>query len=131
MELSKIKSVKDIITNKEWLSEWLSTATYGSPWFRFGVHVDTDNEMYKVAKLRNECREDIWADVLLNGGFFLVEDVEEEKSYKLSIKDIEKGFKKFMLKCPNQYAALMDETADLYDADALMQVIIFGELTYA
>lgn len=128
--MAKFNSVKDIITNKEFLTNWLSTATYGSPWFAFGVHIDTKKEVYTLAKFKNECREDIWADVLLNGGYFLVEDVEEEKDYKISLEDIENGFNKFMLQCPSQYAALMDDTADLYDADALMQVIVFGEVTY-
>lgn len=124
------KSIKDIIYRKEWLSDWLSTATYGNPWFAFGTHKDTPDDVYDLAKRFGECREDIWAYVLLHGGTLLVEDVEEEEDHAVTMKDVEKGFLIFMLNCPTQYAALMDETADIYDADALMQCIVFGEVVY-
>lgn len=124
------KTIKSIVNNKEFLVNFLSTASYGSTWFAFGTHTDTPKEIYENAKLLNECREEIWADVLLNGGFLLVEDVEEEKDYKVSIKDIEKGFATFMLECPQAYARIMDEEDDFYDDDALMQVIVFGEVVY-
>lgn len=124
------KTIKNIVNNKEFLVNFLSTASYGSTWFAFGTHTDTPREIYENAKLLNECREEIWADVLLNGGFLLVEDVEEEKDYKVSINDIEKGFTTFMLECPQAYARIMDKEDDFYDDDALMQVIVFGEVVY-
>lgn len=124
------KSVKSIVSDKEFLVNFLSTASYGSTWFAFGTHKDTPKDIYENAKLLNECREEIWADVLLNGGFLLVEDVEEEKDYKVSLKDIEKGFKTFMVECPRAYANIMNEEDDYFDDDALMQVIVFGEVVY-
>lgn len=124
------KSVKSIVSDKEFLVNFLSTASCGSSWFAFGTHQDTPKDIYENAKLLNECCEEIWADVLLNGGFLLVEDVEEGKDYKVSLKDIEKGFKTFMLEFPRAYANIMDENDDYWDDDALMQVIVFGEVVY-
>lgn len=126
----KVTSIKQIIYNKEWLEDWLSTATYQNPWFAFGTHKDTNDEVYAMAKQFNEYREGIWAFVLLHGGKFLVEDCEEEKDYCISMTEVEKGFKIFMLNYPKEYAALMTEEGDLYDADALMQCIVFGEVIY-
>lgn len=124
------KSVNSIVSDKEFLVNFLSTASCGSSWFAFGTHTDTPDEVYQKAKANNECCEEVWADVLLNGGFLLVEDAEEEKDYKVSLKDIEKGFKTFMLECPQAYANIMDENDDYWDDDALMQVIVFGEVVY-
>ena len=124
------KSVKSIVGNKEFLENFLSTASYGSSWFAFGTHQDTPKEIYENAKFFNEYREGVWADVLLNGGFLLVEDVEEGKDYKVSLGDIEKGFKTFMVECPRAYANIMNEEDDYFDDDALMQTIVFGEVVY-
>ena len=124
------KTIKSIVSNKEFLENFLSTASYDSSWFAFGTHQDTPKDIYENAKMLNEYREGIWADVLLNGGFLLVEDVEEEKDYKVSLKDIEKGFATFMLEYPQAYANIMNEEDDYFDDDALMQVIVFGEVVY-
>ena len=126
----KINSVKAIITNHEWLTNWLSDASYGNYWASFGTHQDTDKELYETAKTMYDCREDIWAYILINGGYLLIEDREEEKEYKVSIKDIEKGFKKFMFHYPRQYANIMTEEGDMLDADCLLQTIVFGEEIY-
>lgn len=124
------KTIRSIVANKEFLVNFLSTATYGSYWFTFGTHQDTPKDIYENAKLFNECCEEIWADVLLNGGFILVNDVEEEKDYKVSLKDIVKGFKTFMIECPRAYADIMEGNDDYFDDDALIQVILFGEVVY-
>ena len=126
----KIKSIKQIITNHEWLTNWLSDVSYDSYWASFGTHQDTNKELYETAKNLYDCREDIWAYVLINGGYLLVEDREEEKEHKISLKDIENGFKKFMFNYPRQYANLMTELGDYYDSDCLLQTIIFGEEIY-
>lgn len=124
-----IKSVKELFT-QEFLSDLLSSASYGSSWFAFGTHKDTPDDVYQAAKDCYECREDIWAYNLLHGGYLLIEDVEDEKEYKLSLKDIIKGFKIVMFNYPNMYASIMDDGGDLYDNDAVIQCAVFGELTY-
>jgi len=123
------KTIRSIVANKEFLVNLLSTANYGY-WFTFGTHKDTPKDVYENAQLFNDCCEEMWADVLLNGGFLLVEDVEEEKNYKVSLKDIVKGFKTFMIECPRAYADIMEGNDDCCDADALIQVILFGKVVY-
>lgn len=135
----KFNSVKQLLNDHEWLTDVLSTASYGNSWFQFGTHVDTPDEVYETAKSLYDCREEIWAYVLQHGGFLLVTDIEDcdcdddedyGKDYKISLKDFKNKFMKFVLNYPNQYAAIMDETMDLYDADALLQVVVFGEVVY-
>ena len=89
------------LKQKEFLVDFLSTATYGSFWAQFGKHKDTPDDVYQNAKANNECREEVWADVLLNGGFFLVVDAEEGDEYKLSLKDFIKGASKLLEVCPH------------------------------
>lgn len=120
--------IKQLLQDPERLSDILSTATYDSPWFGVSVHPHTPEVLYKNTEF--ECREDKWARVLLGGGWLEVEDVEEENSYKVGMKEFEKGFRKFMEECPHNYANIMEENEDFYDADALLQTIVFGEVVY-
>lgn len=122
------KSIKSIIT-KDWLVEVLADATYSCTWGRFGVHTDTPRELYDNAMLVNECCEEVWADVLLGGGFFLVEDIEG-KEYKVSLKDFEKGLKKLIFDYPRNYANIMTDEADFYDYDGMLQCAVFGDVIY-
>lgn len=124
------KEVKKIVSDKEFLVNLLSTATFSSFWAGVGVHEDTDEEVVKDARDNNECREDVWADVLLKGGYLFVDDVEEEESYKISLDDVINGFIILMLKYPTNYANIMDENEDYYDADAWLQCTVFGDVIY-
>ena len=125
------KSIKKIVNNKEFLVDWLANHIYiPSFWAKIGVHIDTPNDVYENAKLVNEGREDIWAEVLLNGGFLLIEDVEKEKEYKVSLKDVEKGLKTLIFNYPRNYANIMTEEGDFYDYDALLQCVVFGDVIY-
>jgi hypothetical protein len=129
--VKKFNSFNELLNDHDWLTDVLATAIYGSPWFHVSTHADTDDETYKSAKVfSHDCREDIWAYVLQHGGYLLVVDTEDEKEYKISLKDFEDKIVKFVLNCPSQYAAIMDETMDLYDADALLQTVVFGEVIY-
>lgn len=133
--MAKYNSIKEVLT-KEFLSDWLSTATYGSFWCDCSVHKDTSDEIYDEARNSNNCREDKWADVLLNGGSLNICDIEEceegneEGEHKMALADIEKALPLFILNYPTQWAAIMDETYDLYDADALLQFVVFGDVIY-
>ena len=134
--MAKYNSIKEVLT-KSFLSDWLSTATYGSFWCECNVHEDTSDEVYYKAKENNDCREDKWADVLLNGGTLIIIDREEyndgdedEACHKMTLDDIERALPLFMINHPSQWTAIMDETMDLYDADALLQFVVFGEVIY-
>lgn len=131
------KSIKDVLT-KKFLSDWLSTAIYGNFWCECSTHVDTTDDVYENAKKNNTCREEIWADVLLNGGALNIVDVEEwdlddensEAEHKLTLADIEKVIPLFMLNYPRQWANIIEGQDDLIDADALLQFAVFGDWIY-
>ena len=130
MEKKKlVRNVKNLFTH-DFLTDILCSASYGSGWFYFGTHEDTPKSIYEDAKTCYECREDIWAYVLLHDGFLVIEDIEEEKEYKISLKDIIKGFKIVMLNYPRHYANIMEENGDYYDADAVIQCAVFGNIVY-
>ena len=131
MENKKIiRTIKELFTH-DFICNILCTAFYDSSWFAFGVHQDTDKQIYEDAKTCYECREDIWTYVLMHNGYIIIEDIEEEEDYKLSLKDLIKGFKTLMLNYPQHYANIMTKNADYYDCDAVIQCAIFGEIVYA
>ena len=127
--MAKINSVKDLFTH-EFLMDILCTARYGSFWFTCSVHIDTTDETYNAAKEKWNCREDIWADCLLNGGYLNICDLEEDEEHKVGLGDIVKGFEIVMLNYPQMYANIREENYDLYDADAVIQCAVFGDLIY-
>lgn len=130
MEKKKlVRNVKNLFTH-EFLTDILCSASYGSSWFYFGTHQDTPKSIYEDAKTCYECREDIWAYILLHDGFLVIEDIEEEEEHKISLKDIIKGFKIVMLNYPQQYADIMEENGDYYDYDAVIQCAVFGDIVY-
>lgn len=118
-------------SDKNFLSCILADATYDSPWFGVKVSDKTPKEVAKTAWDNNDCREDIWADVLLNGGTLVVTDYEDdEKTYEFTIKSVTKGMKKMQKQHPRMYANIVEEYYDFYDVDALLQTIVFGEVVY-
>ena len=129
MAKRKNRSVNAIV-NREFISDLLSGALYDSPWFRCGTHKDTPTEVYQSAKDANDCAEDVWAYVVVNGGYLLIEDIEEQKEYKIDYKKIIKGFKRFMIDDPRHYAEIMCEEGDFWSYDSLLQTIVFGEVIY-
>ena len=119
--------ITEMLHDPEWLEDMLSTASYGSYWFGYSIHPDTPEEMYNG---NWEYREQKWAHVLLNGGWLEIEDVEEEKSYKVGMAEIETGFRKLMVEEPQCYANIMEENYDQIDAENFIQVVLFGEVIY-
>lgn len=126
----KIRSIKSIITKKDFISCVLSDALYNSPWFRCKVSSSTPQSLVDEARSKHDCREDIWEHILLGGGSITIIDPEDEKTYEVDLKAFEKGFKLFMLNEPRHYGDLMNECGDFYTADALLQTIVFGEVVY-
>lgn len=116
---------------KTFLSDLFSTAFYGSSWFCVSYSDVNDKALIKDVKSKNNCREDIWADLLLRGGKIAVSDIEDdEETHVLTLDDIKNGFVIVMAKYPGMFNAIVEETGDLYDADAVIQCAIFGEIVY-
>ena len=120
--------IQKIVTDREWLTNWLSDAFYGSPWFEVKTAYIP---LSRVPAKLSPCREDRWAEALLNGGYIIVYDPEAEEEHRIDLKAILKGFEKFIFDCPEQYANMMIGNYDFLDADCLLQIVVFGEVTYA
>ena len=135
------KKIRELFEH-EFLTDLLTTASYQSFWFegRCLVYTDLANvghpsqkalkqkELYDSAKKKYDCREDIWADILLNGGELYIIDVEEDERYTITLDDLIKGFKIVRDDYPHIYNNIMDENYDLLDADAVIQCAVFGEM---
>ena len=120
--------IRKIVADREWLTNWLADAFYDSLFFEVtAAHIP----LSKVSAKISPCREDLWAEALLNGGYIIVYDLEEDEEHRINLKAIAKGFGKFIFDCPEQYAHMMLENYDSYDADCLLQIVVFGEVTYA
>ena len=135
------------------LVDLLCTATYGSTWLdcsapnKNGINVED-----------SDCREDIWARVLLSGGkiecidYYAEGDVysalgrideDEDGIYAIGLKDIERGLRKAMngtfkgddeekawaRKCYSHFID-GDGAVDNPEAECLMQIIMFNEIIY-
>lgn len=125
--------------NKEMLIDLFSTSTYGSEWFGIAT---LKSEQYIDSKfdkeyLENRCREERWADRLLNGGHIVlkdyypqIEDGEDVVCVKLNLEEFTSRFEKAKVICPTEYAQFINEEYDHYTCNNLMQVVMFGEVIY-
>ena len=130
-----------------------SGATYGSEWLSIGTPCGASDGLLT----EDDCREDAWAKVILAGKklFFFDYYAEDEDDfngnlphrwskngdgdgrmrYDFTLEDIEKGIAKCLdkggweTKCANDLI-YEPENLDLYEAEAIMQVIVFGEIVY-
>lgn len=114
--------------NKENLVEIFSTATCGSDW----LEIKRPKELNHLVKDESATREEKWADILLGGGKLaaFVYDYENPLRITFSLKEMEKGFKKFIKECPQDYADLVSGDSDYYAASNLMQYVLLGEVVF-
>lgn len=115
------------------LSDFLSTALYGSFWASAGYD-ESDKESVEIQSEYDEpCFEDILASLLLGGKTITIIDDEEEKEYKLDLKTLLNGFNKVAKSEDYRHHVwnFITENYDYNDADIVLQFAIFGEETYA
>ena len=114
--------------NKEHLVEIFSTATYGSDW----LEIKRPKALNHLVKDESATREEKWADVLLGGGKLtaFVYDDENPLRITFSLEEMEKGFKKFIKECPQDYADLVNGDNDYYTASNLMQCVLLGKVVF-
>lgn len=144
---------KTIITeiNQSDLVDLFSTATYGSSFFS----VTKKKSDYYGTKLEDgkDCKEDTWAKVLLSGKpVFVLDFYSEEEAYgnlphewdkkrgamkyTVTLEDIKNGLQKaidnggWSAKCVFDLMNEDDTDFDLTEAEALLQIITFGEVIY-
>ena len=130
------------------LVDLFSTATYGSAW----LSISAQDRRHIVAD-EDDCREDIWAKVLLAGDTIVCTDnyaegecygklpctidEDENADYTLSLQDIKNGLQKCAdgemgSWCATAFRAFQEGEGGMDNpmAEMLMQAIIFGELIY-
>ena len=121
------KQVKVSELTKEELVSFFSDATYGCGFWDIDI-----KEAPKEAPMNfNQCIEDIWADVLLQGGKLQVIDVEAEEAHIIDLAKVLDGFSNCYEQCLENIVAFEQENGDMWDAYNMMQVILFGEVIYA
>ena len=135
----------------------LSTATYGSSWLSCCI---SEAAREKLKDLPGDCREDVWANALLNDLPIFLRDHQAEGEtyggrgypcedgtavYRITLKDVIAGLQSALDGdfAPNdedevELAArcvlhLRDESFDFdaTDAEILAQIIMFGSIIYA
>lgn len=145
----KTKTIITGITHDD-LVTLFSTATYGSEY----LGIEYKKEDYYGTNLEEEgdCMEDVWAKILLAGKSVEVVDYyaegdkygnlpctfdeDENAHYTITLKDIEKGIEKALdkegweRKCATHLIEEESLEFDLYEAEALLQMITFGEVIY-
>lgn len=137
---------------KDDLVNLFSTATYGSDWL--GLKIRKTDYYGTPLEDNNDCVEDKWAKVLLNGKSVFVYDYyagddddfygelfhvycesRGAMRYTLTLDDIKKGLEKALeagewdARCVH-HLINDDGSFDLYEAEELMQMIVFGEAVY-
>lgn len=118
--------------DQEELVNILSGATYGSDWLEIYA---TDEERGKIKIDDTDCREDVWAKILLEGGTIQAVDHEDddEKEYTLSLDDIKEAFTILGKECRSALMSIIDDggmSADYYDYNNLLQCAMFKEIVY-
>lgn len=138
---------------KEELSDFFSTATYGNHWCEVFRNKEISGD---VKADENDCREDLWAKVLLGGYslYFADYNAEDEEdfygelphewdeegqcmNYRFNLQDVKNGLAKaansdneYTRRCFEEFRDIDNSSFDLNSAEELIQWIIFGEAIY-
>lgn len=126
--VSKGDYITKRLQDKENLVDLLSTALYGNFWA--GAY--TKDEYKELINPDSECIEENWADVLLGGGKLTITDCEEDEEFDIDLPKLAKAIRKIREVEPEIYARVIkfDGSADMIDADCVIQYAVFGEWVY-
>lgn len=113
----------------------------GLPFFpSYGLELDYDvadaEKARQTWKERNPnetlCREDVWAEIIRNGGDLIFTDRENdgEEAGRLNLATIDKNWDKLGEEAPRSLREYLSENYDAGNTDALIQVLIFGQVDY-
>ena len=117
------------IDNREHLEDILSTASCGSSWFSYETPDEfAEMEGYQPSKFKYV--EQKWAQILLDGKYIIVRDDEDEKEYRLTLEKLKEAWQNEDPQVVRSKANIIEEDYDFYDADAIIQCAIFGEVLY-
>ncbi len=127
--------------SKETLVDLFSTATYGSDWLditslKAEKHLDNG---FSEEYLENRCREEKWADRLLNGGhivcydYYAAEDDDEDHPirYQIDLNTLKERLKLARDKeAVSDWSDFVLEKDDYFTCNNIMQVVMFNEVIY-
>lgn len=118
--------------SQEELVNILSGATYGSDWLEIYA---TREERGKIKIDGGDCREDVWAKILLAGGTVQAVDHndDEETEYPLTLTDFKEAFTILGRESKSALMNIIEDegmNADYYDYNNLLQCAMFKEIVY-
>jgi hypothetical protein len=97
----------------------------------YGLKLDYNKKEYLTAreKLKEPCVEDIWVQILKDGGKLTLTDTEENGKYTRSItlKDVEERVYKMPLQ---RLINIITADSDVVDEDVLLQTVFFNEVIF-
>jgi len=103
----------------------------------YGLSLDYSDKEYKAAvkKLKEEspnsvvCREDVWMQILKDGGSLTLTDDEDEDGEKntITLADVHKKVNEVE---DRHLTDMANENDDAYTGDAIIQTVFFGEIVY-
>lgn len=116
---------KHYLDSRENLSNLLCVAFSGSPWFAVSTPKKYRERYSDITYI-----EDRWAQILLDGGTINVIDDEGEETYKLTLEMLKKAWYADDNQVARGRANIIEGQEDFYDADAIVQYAIFGEVAF-
>ena len=129
------KVVLDVTMNSDDIVNLLSMEGGG---FDYWAEICFDEATNEAARTRLNaskgeeivCYEDILVDILEHGDKLTVYDREEDKDHELTLEKLLAGFKKYAEDVYRKGSIGLDDM-DAIVADQILQMAIFGELTYS
>jgi hypothetical protein len=97
----------------------------------YGLSIDYDKNEYKAAKekLTNPCYEDVFMQMLRDGGTLTLVDEECDGEYtrSITIKDIHERVQKAEV---NHLVDMINENDDAVTADVILQSVFYEEIIF-
>lgn len=131
----KIKTTIVEITQEE-LVNLFATGLYGSSYLDADYNDNDDLANYDCFedKLAAITITDYYAEGCTYGNLpFTIDEEDESATYTITLNDIKEGLGRAANLCPWAFNSFVDEEStqwDYYAGDALLQIIVFGELIY-
>jgi hypothetical protein len=132
-----------ISTTEEKLTLLQACLDDGLPFFpAYGLELSYDDAQYEEARASaaartgesedEVCREDIWGDIVRNGGDLVFIDNEDGDAEvgRLNLSGMEHNWPRLMLEAPRSMADYISGNYDANSIDNIFQVLLFGSIKY-
>ena len=96
----------------------------------FKIRYDKDEYSQAREKLTNPSWESVVTQILRDGNEVIAYDLEGDDHIKFTLADLHKNFRTLVIDYPNNLARLRNESYDAIDTDNILQILIFGDVTY-